>query len=285
MLPKDENDILTIDEEFDGGSGAAKGNGQAADPGFKIFTGHYNEKENPSDDDDSDGNESSSEKEKKDKSGGPKYNQAKQEKLARLNAEIEIKSIDLLVSSSMQMIFFKRNQDDIRRRFSLDPKATEALIELKTQVYILEGTVKNPNSQFWKAFAFAYIPMLVLMIRLIFFEKPIEPAAPNNANQRQPGPDPGPGGPGTQDPPPGGNGFQKAQPNNPGTGKNWEYVDYTEIKDDGKSQAQHNGNGVGEGQKKKGPGRPDGVRKHPITGEFVQFIWDATKNEWIPPKV
>lgn len=105
--------------------------------------------------------------------------------LAEIYARMDIESVDLGFSSAAQLIFFKQDKNEITKEFSLDNQKKENLVLLLKRVYILKKAKKNPVAQFWKAIGFAYLPLVIGLIRrLIYPPKSENKATDNIENER-----------------------------------------------------------------------------------------------------
>jgi hypothetical protein len=285
MLPE-ENDILSIDEEYDGGSGAAadpKKSDDGKKPEFKIYSGNEEEKKQERQDPPSgDGPEpNKSAKDEKHE----KFYQDKKEKIARAKAEMFWKSRCFIVTSSVQFLFTaipRRNPEEIKQKFTVDKAGLDLLIDGQAQLYLLQEEIPDPRAEYRSLVFAVFFPMVLSLIWLIVFESPWWLARKarraknrNKADQNHESGGEGPNSTGSE---------TKAEYKSTGAAPGsqpWEYTEYTVISETGKK----NDPGASEAEtKKKGPGRPDGMRKNQMTGEFEQWDWDKDKQDWVPPK-
>jgi hypothetical protein len=285
MLP--ENDILSIEEEYDGGSGAAaepKKNDPGKKPEFKIYSGNEQEKKPEREDPppgEPDPKKSGTEEKHE------KFYQDKKEKVARAKAEMFWKSRTYILSSGVQFIFSvipRRNPDEIKQKFTVDKEGLNLLIDGQAQLYLLQEEMPDPHKEYRSLVFGVFFPMLLSLVWLIVFESPWwlarrarRAAQRNNADQsHEQGREGGPGSPGSESK----TEYKYSGPD-PGS-KGWEYTPYTVVSEKGAKEEPTASNSE---SARKRAGRPDGVRKHPISGEFCQFDWNEDKKDWVPPKL
>lgn len=86
-------------------------------------------------------------------------------KLARIYAMLDMAKADLGFGSLCQVIFLKQDKEEIKREFSLDKASKENITDLLEQVYLINGTKKNPKTQFIWAICMAYLPLVVGVVK------------------------------------------------------------------------------------------------------------------------
>lgn len=259
----EDDDILAFGKEkikSDGGGGFFDSHEEEH---FKLYEETFGDNRSEQENKSSGGDKNSFKTDSEEPKAESEKDRRKKYRIARINAELDVKGWDMLVSGTMTVIWVAEEEEVVRRRFSLDKDTLNKLIDLKTELLLLEDAPKkDPLKEYRKVFWFAYIPMGAYIIRrgiLYFFPPKKKATQQNNSNSHA-----------------------EAETNKTSTTSKFtkseasegEYTSYEIVNDEGENPESNSNSNAGgipnnnDSKKSKRSGRPKNLRKNPETGEW-----------------